>query len=99
MANVDGVWDTIIKTPFGKRRGKLTIKTDGEAVTGSYFGDLGGSEISEGRLSGSTINCSVDATKPMRMTLQIEATVEGDTLDGRVKTESFGTQGFSGTRA
>ncbi len=99
MTNVDGTWETIIKTPMGKRRGTLVIAAAGESLSGNYSGDLGGSDISEGKIDGDVISCNVEATRPLKMTLGIEATVNGDTLEGTVKTSGFGTFKFSGTRA
>lgn len=98
MANVEGTWKTVIKTPMGKRRGTLTVRRSGDNFTGSYSGDLGNSEISSGKISGDTISCSIEATKPMRMPLAIEATVIGDTIDGAVKSEAFGSFSISGER-
>jgi hypothetical protein len=41
----------------------------------------------------------MDMKVPMPMTLDCEATVDGDTITGNVKAGAFGSMAMSGTRA
>jgi hypothetical protein len=98
--SVAGTYDVVIKTPMGDQKGKLTVNPSGDGFTGSVTSDMMGSmEIAGGKVSGNTITWSMDMKVPMPMTLEGEATVEGDTLTGAVKAGAFGSMALSGTRA
>ncbi len=75
----------------------LTIATDGGSFTGTASGAMGSSDIS-GDAAGNTITWKQQMTSPMPMTLDIEATADGDTLTGSVGAGAFGSFPLSGTR-
>ncbi len=53
----------------------------------------------EGDVSGNTISWKMSISSPMPMTLDCEATADGDTLTGSVGAGAFGSFPLSGTRA
>ena len=57
--------------------------------TGKTSGRMGDSEIS-GKVNGDTLTWSANITQPMPMTLEFEATVDGDAMKGNVKLGAFG---------
>ncbi len=99
MAMVDGSWDTVTKSPMGDQKATLTVKAQGDRFTGSYSGAMGSVDINEGRIDGDTLSWKVAIQVPMPMTLDCEATVDGDTLTGSVGAGAFGSYPMSGTRA
>lgn len=99
MANVDGSWDTVTKSPMGDQQATLTITSAGDSFTGTYSGAMGTTEIKDGRVSGDNLTWSLDITVPMPMTLTCEATVDGDTITGTVTAGAFGSFPMSGKRA
>ncbi len=99
MANVDGSWDTVTKSPMGDQKATMTIASQGDSFTGTYSGAMGTSEIKNGKIDGDTLTWSLDITVPMPMTLTGEATVDGDTLNGQVTAGAFGSFPVTGTRA
>ena len=99
MANIDGSWDTVTKSPMGDQKATLTIQSSGDSFTGTYSGAMGSTEIKIGKVDGDTLTWSLDITVPMPMTLTGEATVSGDTIDGKVTAGAFGSFPMSGTRA
>jgi len=50
-------------------------------------------------VDGNNVSWKASITKPMALTLEFNGTVNGDSMDGRVKLGMFGTQSFSGVRA
>lgn len=98
MANVDGSWNTVTKSPMGDQQAVLTVQSAGDSFTGTFSGGLGTTEISDGKVDGDTLRFALDITVPMPMTLTVEATVEGDSLNGQVTAGGFGSFPITGTR-
>ncbi|WP_188056159.1 MULTISPECIES: hypothetical protein [unclassified Sphingosinithalassobacter] len=98
MANVDGTWETVTKSPMGDQKATLTVNSSGDTFTGTFSGGMGTTDIKDGTVAGDTIKFKVDVTVPMPMTLDCEATVDGDTLSGTVKAGAFGSFPLTGVR-
>ena len=98
MSNVDGSWDTLVKSPMGDQKATMTIQSAGDTFTGTFTGAMGNSEIKNGTIDGDTLRWAIDITVPMPMTLTGEAKVEGDTITGGVTAGAFGTFPLTGTR-
>ncbi|URW75359.1 hypothetical protein M9980_12585 [Sphingomonas donggukensis] len=99
MANIDGTWDTVTRSPMGDQKATLTIASSGDTFAGQYSGAMGTTEIKNGKVDGDKLTWSLDITVPMPMTLTAEATVNGDALDGQVTAGAFGSFPMTGTRA
>lgn len=99
MANVDGTWNTVAKTPMGDQQATLSVTSNGDTFTGDYSGAMGSSEITDGKVDGDTLSWSLAITVPMPMTLTCEATVDGDAINGTVTAGAFGSFPLNGTRA
>jgi hypothetical protein len=99
MANVDGSWNTVTKSPLGDQQAVLTVASDGDSFTGSFVGGLGSTDITDGKIDGDTLHWSLDISVPMPMTLTVEAVIDGDTLNGNVTAGGFGSFPITGTRA
>ena len=99
MANVDGSWNTVTKTPLGDQSAVLTITSSGDSFTGNYAGTMGNVETKDGKVGGDKLTFKIDITVPMPMTLDGEATVDGDTITGTLTAGAFGSFPMTGTRA
>jgi len=97
MADVDGSWDCTVKSPLGDQNLTLTVTSDGATFTGTASGAMGSSDVS-GEVNGNTISWKQQMTVPMPMTLDCEATAEGDTLTGTVGAGAFGSFPLNGKR-
>lgn len=98
--SVAGTYDVVIKTPMGDQKGKLSVNPAGDGFTGSVSSDMMGSmDVQDGKVAGDTITWKMDMKVPMPMTLEGEATVDGDAISGSVKAGAFGSMALSGTRA
>lgn len=98
MANVDGSWETVTKSPMGDQTATLTVNSSGDSFTGTQSGAMGTTEIKNGKVDGNKLSWQIDMTIPMPMTLTCEATVNGDSINGTVTAGAFGSFPMSGTR-
>lgn len=97
--SVAGTYDVVTKTPMGDQKGKFTVNVDGDSFTGGVAGPMGEMEVKEGKVDGNTLTWKMDMKVPMPMELTCTATVDGDSISGKIDTGSFGTMDMVGTRA
>ena len=98
MANIDGTWETVTKTPMGDQVAKLTLTSSGDTFTGTSESPMGSADIENGQINGDEITWTMELTVPMKMTLEAKVTVDGDNLAGEVKAGMFGTSPMTGKR-
>ena len=96
--SVAGTYECVTKTPMGDQKSDVTINVDGDTFTGTNVGAMGSMDLEGGKVDGNKLTWSMKMTVPMPMTLEGEATVDGDTLTGSVKAGAFGTFPMNGTR-
>lgn len=96
--SVAGTYECVTKTPMGDQKSDVTIVVDGDTFSGTNAGAMGSMEMENGKVDGNTLTWSMKMTVPMPMTLDGEATVDGDTITGSVKAGAFGTFPLNGTR-
>ena len=94
---VDGTYNCTVKSPLGDQNLTLTVKSEGATFTGTASGAMGSSDVS-GTVNGDTIAWKQSVSVPMPMTLDCEATVDGDTVSGSVAAGAFGSFPLSGSR-
>lgn len=99
MAGVDGNWDVVVKSPLGDQKLTMAVTSNGNSFTGTGSGAMGAAEISGEIENGNTLVWKQQVTTPMPMTLDMKATVEGDTMTGTVGAGAFGSFPLTGTRA
>lgn len=99
MANVDGSWNTLTKSPMGDQVAVMTVESSGDSFAGSYSGPMGQVPIKNGKVDGNRLTWQFDITIPMPMTLDGDAVVDGDTISGTVTAGAFGAFPMTGTRA
>ena len=98
--SVAGTYDIVTKTPMGDQKGKFVVNVAGDSFTGSVSSDMMGSmDITDGKVEGNRLVWKMDMKVPMPMSLDCEATVDGDAISGSVKAGAFGSMALSGTRA
>jgi hypothetical protein len=107
-ANVSGTWSvTINLTGSGNERQEfgvtLTLRQQGEQLTGSLQGQLGSGTIASGTVAGGDINFTAPVTLPAPATQTTDAiftgTVTGGEMRGTVQVVGRGSGTFVGTRA
>ena len=98
---VDGTYSIEVETPMGNRPGKLTLKADGDSLSGTYDGGMGGEQaFSGGTVSGDEVAWATSMNGHMgQMKLEFKAKVTGDDISGQVQFGSYGSGTFKGKRA
>lgn len=97
--SLDGVWDAVVNSPMGAQKSALTLKTDGNIVTGESSGDGGVSvPVLDGKIDGGKVSWSVEVTSPMKIKVDFEGTLAGDKIEGVAKPGMFGKFPFTATR-
>jgi len=88
-----------MQTPMGERKGELTLKQEGETLTGQMASDGQTGEITNGKVEDGRAKWDVEVTTPMELTLSFDVAEQGDNLDGTVELGMFGSSEVSGTPA
>src|SRR5262245_27737450 len=93
-----GAWELTIDTPQGPNTSTLTLKLDGDKLTGDLASQLGSSPVT-GTFSAGTVavtaNIDIQGTS---LQLGINGKVEADKMTGEVKFGDFGAFPFTATR-
>ena len=98
MADVDGTWECVTKSPLGDQKSTLTVKSDGGSFTGQNAGAMGSLDVENGKVDGNKLTWTMNMKVPMPMALEAEAVIDGDTLTGTIKAGAFGSMAMTGTR-
>ncbi|MEQ1494151.1 MAG: hypothetical protein ABL912_00130 [Novosphingobium sp.] len=96
--SVAGTYECVTKTPMGDQKSDVTIVVDGDTFSGTNAGAMGSMDMENGKVDGNKLTWSMKMTVPMPMTLEGEATIDGDTITGTVKAGAFGSFPLNGTR-
>lgn len=97
--SVAGTYKSVVKSPMGDQTGTFTVVLgEGDTFTGSLIGSLGSMDVVDGKIAGDTLTWKMNMTVPMPMTLDCEATVDGDQLTGSVNAGAFGAMPLTGQR-
>ncbi|MCH7698996.1 MAG: hypothetical protein IH865_08690 [Chloroflexi bacterium] len=96
--SADGSWDMTMNTPMGPQTGKLTLKSNGDALEGTMVGPQGEVPLEDGKIDGDNLSWKITAAQ-MNMVIEFKATVDGDKLTGEAELGSFGKATLEATRA
>ena len=96
---VTGKWESKFTTPQGETRTTTyTFKVDGDKLSGTVAGGMGGDTPLEGSVKGNEVKFTVTRQTPNgEMKAEYTATVEGDTMKGTVESPR-GKRDWSATR-
>ena len=98
MSGVDGSYDCVTKSPMGDQKSVFTVNSSGDSFTGQNAGAMGSLDVENGKVDGNKLTWTMAMKVPMPMTLEAEATIDGDTLTGTIKAGAFGSMAMTGTR-
>ncbi len=84
---IDCVWNVKVQIPGKEQLSVVTLKSDGNTLTGTMNSEeYGVQEIEDGTWDGETLVWKSKTTKPMKLTLTYTATLdENNNLEGTVK--------------
>ena len=98
-ANVAGSWELSSQGQNGPMTSTLTIQQDGGTIKGTLKGRRGDAPL-EGTVTGNKVSFTVKRQNQNGKTMVMEytATVDGDSLKGKVHSERFGDRDFTAKR-
>ncbi len=98
LADVSGTWIMAVETQAGTGSPTFTLTQKGEAVTGTYKGQLGEAPVT-GTVKGNdiTLTFKVNA-QGQDLEIVYAGTLDGDQVSGKVKLGSFGNGTFTGKK-
>ncbi|MEN2281998.1 amidohydrolase family protein [Algoriphagus sp. SE2] len=103
-AKVDGSWDYVTESPAGSSGGVFQISKDGSDYKGTItLDDPSGSgkinsDLKEVTVNGKSMSFSFDiAAGGMNITINVSGEVEGESYDGTMSVDQFGSFPFSAT--
>ena len=96
--SAEGTWKVTMNTPMGAQAGTLTLKLDGDLLSGTMDGAQGSENFEGGKVDGDSATWTVSVKQPMAMDLKFSAKIDGDTISGDVDLGSFGSASFTGSR-
>src|SRR3546814_17777248 len=97
MSQVDGSYDCVTKSPMGDQKSVFTVSSDGDSFTGQNAGALGALDGENGKVDGNKLSWTMNMKVPLPMTLECEATIDGDALPGTITAGAIGSMAMTGT--
>jgi hypothetical protein len=80
-----GFWNVEIKTPLGVRRTVIEFSVVGGQLHGISRGEVEQIALIDLRQDGNQLSWHQNVTKPMRMVLSFDVTIEDDTMTGTAR--------------
>jgi hypothetical protein len=77
--SVEGTWQLVIHTPIGKQHATLELSTQDGVLRGTAVDQP---ELTDLALDGNRLTWAQSITKPMRLNLTFDVTVDGDEMTG-----------------
>lgn len=96
--SVEGTWQITAQTPMGEQQSTIELAESDGALTGRMTAPEE-SAIYDGSTSGDEVTWRVDITRPMALKLHVTATVDGDSMSGKIKAGIFPAAPFTAQRA
>ncbi len=98
--SVAGTYECVTKSPMGDQKSTFTVVPgdDGASFTGTNAGAMGSMDVVDGKIDGNKLTWKMNMTVPMPMTLDCDATIDGDQLVGNVNAGAFGSMAMTGER-
>jgi hypothetical protein len=98
--SIDGTYNCEVKTPMGTMPVKMVLTTDGDILGGSCSTQLGDRNITGTLPSPDQIAFSAKVKSPMgEVLLEVNAKINGNDINGKVKAGRFGTHALTGKKA
>ena len=95
-ADVAGTWAIVVETPNGSGTPSVTLKQDGEKLTGTYSSELFGEQKVTGTIKGNAISFTfTGAIEGTSVTVTYNGTVDGATMKGKIVLGDLGEGTFT----
>ncbi|WP_328389211.1 hypothetical protein OHS81_32600 [Streptomyces sp. NBC_00400] len=96
--SVEGTWNLSISTPIGTMKAVVELREQDGVLTGVAHGAGEEVPLNDVALDGDRLTWKQAVTKPMRLNLAFDVTVDGDTLQGTSKAGRLPSSKVTGER-
>jgi hypothetical protein len=93
-----GEWDVAIKTPIGSLQVLYTFTNDSGILTGTAIGKGDTAALRDITVAAQRVTWRQSVTKPMRLNLEFDVVVDGDSLTGHSKAGRLPRSAVTGAR-
>ncbi|MFD7876712.1 hypothetical protein ACFV5G_21830 [Streptomyces sp. NPDC059766] len=97
--SVEGIWNLSVSTPIGKIKAVVELREQDGLLTGVARGADEEVPLGDITLDGDRLTWKQAVTKPMRLNLSFDVTVDGDTLQGTSRAGRLPTSKVTGERS
>ncbi len=91
-------WDLSVSTPIGQQYVRLVLRETPDGLDGEAQGKEETVQLSDLVRVGDRLTWAQSITRPMRLNLRFEVTVQGDEMTGTAKAGRFPGSKVTGTR-
>jgi hypothetical protein len=96
---IDGVYKVEIESPMGNQEITLTLKTDGNKLSGSTESSFGKADFTDGTVNGDEFNFKMKISGPGGdMVIEYTGRVSGNEVSGSAKMGDFGSVTYKGKK-
>ncbi|WP_030802175.1 hypothetical protein [Streptomyces sp. NRRL S-337] len=95
---LEGTWNLSISTPIGKMKAVVELREQDGVLTGVAHGAGEEVPLNDVALDGDRLTWKQAVTKPMRLNLAFDVTVDGDALQGTSKAGRLPSSKVTGER-
>jgi hypothetical protein len=96
--SIEGVWDLTIATPIGRIKPVIELSREDEKFIGVAQGLGEEVPLRDVVVDGDRITWKQSVTKPLRLNLTFEVTIDGDVLTGKSKAGRLPSSKVTGQR-
>lgn len=96
--SVEGTWNLSVSTPIGKIKAVVELRDQDGILTGVARGAGEEVPLDDLTLDGDRLTWKQAVTKPLRLNLTFDVTVDGDTLQGTSKAGRLPSSKVTGER-
>ena len=96
---LEGTWNLSVKGPTGAVATVLTLRREGEAIIGTQAGQGAVTAISDFKRAGNKVSWINHVTSPLKMKVEFNGELSGNTISGKAKAGFMGSYPFSGVKA
>lgn len=97
--SLEGTWNVVVKGPTGPQPAVLTLEKSGDSYTGAQTGGGSSTPVADFKLTGNKVYWVNHVTKPMKIKVEFNGELVGNTISGKAKAGFMGSYPFTATKA
>lgn len=98
MTDFSGTWHANLHTPIGAMGVVIELTEEDGVISGTARNDSETVAVKDAHVEGGHLTWTQDVTKPMRLSLKFDVTVDGDDMVGTAKAGFLPASKLSGRR-